>query len=184
MKATNEGQARLLEIKGSLAAIAARCGVRKPAVSKWRGGAIPSDAARALLWSEYGIPARAWDLKPQAEPVAALPALTPERQAEIEAEDAEIERELVELTRDIPDQLATWHPIYRDARDAVHAALRRWIATHEVALRLGGLTPGDAHFSLRSAVMNAVAEVEDDIERDGWRPERRPTPTSTEGQNP
>jgi transcriptional regulator with XRE-family HTH domain len=160
--ATNEGQARLLAIKGSLASIAARCGVKKPAVSKWRGGAIPADAARALLWSEYGIPARAWDLKPQAEHVAALPALTPERWAEIEAEDAEIERELDELTSEIPDELAMSHPLYRDMHAAVLAAL--------------------PDRTTRCAVMNAVAEVEDAIGRDGWRPWRRPTPP--EGQNP
>lgn len=168
MTANNEGQARLLAIKGSLASIAARCGVKKPAVSKWRGGAIPADAARALLWSEYGIPVRAWDMKPQRETPLAAPAaphrrLTPERLAQIEAEDAEALAECDEQARHIPDHVAMYHPITRDVWDAV----------------LETLAP---HPEIADAVINAVSEVEADIELDGWRPWRRPTPTK--GQTP
>ena len=61
----NEGQALLLGVGDSLAVIAERCGVQKPAVSSWRTGAkLPGEDARARLLAEYEIPVTAWDMKP------------------------------------------------------------------------------------------------------------------------
>lgn len=61
----NDGQARLLAVTDSLATIAARVGVQKPAVSSWRTGAKkPGDDTRTRLLAEYGIPVLAWDRLP------------------------------------------------------------------------------------------------------------------------
>lgn len=61
----NEGQVLLLGVGDSLAVIADRCGVQKPAVSSWRTGAkLPGEDARARLLAEYEIPVTAWDRKP------------------------------------------------------------------------------------------------------------------------
>lgn len=61
----NDGQTRLLAVTDSLAVIAERCGVQKPAVSSWRTGAkVPGEEARGRLASEYGIPVTAWDALP------------------------------------------------------------------------------------------------------------------------
>ena len=63
----NDGQALLLAVPDSLAVIAERVGVQKPAVSSWRTGAKkPGDDTRARLLAEYGIPVTAWDMKPGA----------------------------------------------------------------------------------------------------------------------
>lgn len=42
--------------------VAARCGVHKAQVSRWASGqTLPSEVARAVLESSYGIEARAWE---------------------------------------------------------------------------------------------------------------------------
>lgn len=66
--AENDGQARLLAVSDSLAVIAERVGVQKPAVSSWRTGSKkPGDDTRARLLAEYGIPVASWDMKPGAD---------------------------------------------------------------------------------------------------------------------
>lgn len=162
--ARTEGQRLLLLVPGSLTELTARLGAGRSTVSDWRRGAgVPGPDARARLHAAYGIPVRAWDLKPQGETPLAAPAaphrrLTPERLAQIEAEDAEALAECDEQARHIPDHVAMYHPITRDVWDAV----------------LGVLAP---HPEIADAVINAVSKVEGEIQRDGWRPWRRPTPT-------
>lgn len=174
--ARTEGQRLLLLVPGSLTDLTARLGAGRSTVSDWRRGAkLPEHDARVRLHAAYGIPVSAWDRKPEraADPMAPAPPtlatspyadLDPDRRHRFEAEDAEIERQLDELTGDIPDEMAMHHPLYRDMHAAVLAVL--------------------PDRSTRYAVMNAVAEVEDAIGRDGWRPERRTTPPSTKGQTP
>lgn len=63
----SEGQRLFMAIPGSLATIAAELGQRSPqAVLNWRNGSRPSEAARARIWNVYGIPPRAWSVRPGA----------------------------------------------------------------------------------------------------------------------
>lgn len=172
----NEGQRLLRAVAAPLGDVAKVCGMHKGTVSAWRTGhKVPCVEARRLLRDTYSIPTDAWGRKPEraASPMTpTLPTLAPspyadldpDRRRRFEAEDAEIEREQDQLTREIPDELAMSHPLYRDMHAAVLAVL--------------------PDFEIKAAVMNAVAEVEDAIGRDGWRPERRPTSPSTKGQTP
>jgi transcriptional regulator with XRE-family HTH domain len=152
----NEGQRLLRAVAAPLGDVAKVCGMHKGTVSAWRTGhKLPCVEARRLLRDAYGIPTDAWGRRPQAAPVAALLVITPERWAEIEAEHAELEREFEVHTRVIPDEVVKMHPLYRDVIDVIVAALPQH----------------------RTAVLMAIASVEDTIAFDGWRPERRPTPT-------
>lgn len=56
----------LLAVTGSLKAIAAEIGCKSPAmVHNWRTGAkVPSVESRARMWTAFGIPARAWSVRP------------------------------------------------------------------------------------------------------------------------
>lgn len=65
----SEGQARFLQVTGSLAAIAARLTMRSPqSIADWRSGRkVPSPEARARIEGEFGIDAALWDVRPGAD---------------------------------------------------------------------------------------------------------------------
>jgi transcriptional regulator with XRE-family HTH domain len=62
----SEGQARFLQVVGTLAAIAADLGVKSPqSVADWRTGAkVPAPETRQRIAAMYGIPERAWLVLP------------------------------------------------------------------------------------------------------------------------
>lgn len=62
----SEGQRMLLAVTGSLAAIAAECGAKSPeSIAEWKTGAKqPSASARARIQTAFGIPQRAWSVRP------------------------------------------------------------------------------------------------------------------------
>lgn len=75
----SEGQRRLLAVKGTLTAIAAEVGCKSSqAISDWRNGVkTPIGPMRARLFAAYGIPVRAWSLRPgtplESDSVVAVP---------------------------------------------------------------------------------------------------------------
>jgi transcriptional regulator with XRE-family HTH domain len=59
----------LLQVGGTLAAIAEHVGSTRQSVHEWRSGTkAPSKATRTRMAAELGIPARAWDELPFSEP--------------------------------------------------------------------------------------------------------------------
>ncbi len=62
----SEGQRMLLAVTGTLAAIAEEIGCKSPqTVHAWKSGEkIPSASARAQMWTAFGIPQRAWSVRP------------------------------------------------------------------------------------------------------------------------
>lgn len=60
-----EGQRMLLAVTGTLAAIANEIGAKTPTVHAWKVGAkLPNIQARARMQEAFGIPARAWSIRP------------------------------------------------------------------------------------------------------------------------
>ena len=77
---SSEGQRLLLEVRGSLAEIAAAVGVSKQIVSYWRRGEkSPSASARAKVHELYGIEPAAWDRVPTGAAPAAPAAARGDR---------------------------------------------------------------------------------------------------------
>lgn len=62
----SEGQRMLLAVTGTLAAIAAEVGCRSvQTVADWKSGTkSPNPATRARIYTAFGIPARAWSIRP------------------------------------------------------------------------------------------------------------------------
>jgi hypothetical protein len=80
----SEGQRMLLAVVGTLEMIAQEIGCKSPQmVQAWRTGAkIPAPAARARMETAFGIPARAWSVRPGGSldpepPPAEAPTSTP-----------------------------------------------------------------------------------------------------------
>lgn len=60
-----EGQRMLLAVTGSLAAIAGEIGGKPQTVHAWKTGAkLPSAQARTRMQEAFGIPAKAWTVRP------------------------------------------------------------------------------------------------------------------------
>ena len=61
----SEGQRMLLAVTGTLTAIANEIGAKHNMISAWRSGdKMPSAPARARMQEAFGIPVKAWTLRP------------------------------------------------------------------------------------------------------------------------
>lgn len=75
---TTEGQRQLVATGLSLAKIAARIGVGRGTIARWKSGAVkPKDENRTALRDEFGIPLDAWDDPKPAKPAPAAPSGPP-----------------------------------------------------------------------------------------------------------
>lgn len=106
-----EGQRALRLQPGSLSSIAAKIGVDKGTVSRWRSGEkIPDSARRARLHSLFGIAPEAWDRGPlgaEPTPVAMSAIETDRPSTSREITEARLNRlhKALELNPSLPDYI-------------------------------------------------------------------------------
>jgi hypothetical protein len=145
----SEGQRQFLEVAGTEDELAEQIGWGRAIVGHWRRGArLPGVEARHRLKLLFGIPQRAWDVKPVSDVLSeAKPPLVASKPCEDDDTLAIAKQQLLEVRQELE---AT------DLTDAARAKLR------DTAAKL---------LALRSRLENAREMQEDRVirEHSGWQ---------------